>query len=90
MKFLWHLYDMMYMYTCVCVQFYKKIRCAYVRVSVYLNIFLKNLKVGNDPNNIVSIHTCLQLYMYITTVITIGLRIFFIKFHQNHHFQPKF
>ncbi len=64
MKFLWHLYDMMYMYTCVCVQFYKKIRCAYVRVSVYLNIFLKNLKVGNDPNNIVSIHACLQLYLY--------------------------
>ena len=73
---------MMYMYTCVCVQFYKKIRCAYVRVSVYLNIFLKNLKVGNDPNNIVSIHVRVYNYVYsITTVITIGLRIFFIKFH---------
>ena len=63
MKFLWHLYDMMYMYTCVCVQFYKKIRCAYVRVSVYLNIFFKNLKVGNDPNNIVSIHM-IRVYNY--------------------------
>ena len=67
---------------CVCVQFYKKIRCAYVRVSVYLNIFLKILKVGNDPNNIVSLYQYIRVYNYTCiTVITIGLRIFFIKFH---------
>ena len=65
---------------CVCAVLQENKVCVYTCECV-LNIFLKILKVGNDPNNIVSIHTCLQLYMYITTVITIGLRIFFIKFH---------